>query len=127
MAAEKAPKKTPEERAELFVAKAQQQYSEAIHAARNAGDTTQTEAWLTNYKAMMQLHRNSIDQQRTTLASLAENFKSRDPYEEELKEIGEVKKSLTDEQIRFGAWQSRSVLPYSSTVDRCRSIREGIL
>lgn len=127
MAAKPKPDHDPKARAELFVAGFQQNYSDAIAEARLAAETTQTDAWSRNYREQVKTHRTFVVNALADISSTAENIRSYDTNEEAEKGIRDAVKSLAEERIRHQAWKTRTVAPYSNTVERCEQLLKTVM
>lgn len=115
-----------DEKVDLFIAPFQQQYSEAIHEAREAAATTATPAWQNLYKSNIDQHRSLVKSNIERIENTCESISAGDTYEEAEKDIKDAVKHLADERVRFGAWRQRAVNPYESSADKCTGILERV-
>lgn len=115
----KGPKLSIGERAEKFVAEFQEKYSIAISEAREAAQTTQTPAWLDNYRQQRAFHDKIIRDTAKSIENCGKRICDHDTSEDEEKEIKDAVKTMSEERIRYQAWKSRSVYPYQSKAERC--------
>lgn len=116
-----------DEKLDLFIAPYQQQYSESIHAAREAAQTTATLAWQSNYRRNLDEHRKNVKHDTGEISNLCAVIGANDTYEEAEKDISKAVKRLADERVRFGAWRQRAVQPYESTVSNCECVLHSVM
>lgn len=122
MATPKQNKPDPKEKADLFIAKFQEDYSHALDEAREASATTTTPAWQANYRNQIEMHRKVIGENLRTISHHCEAIKLHDTAEDFEKEIRDAVKALAEERIRFGAWKTRTISPFQASADKCAAI-----
>lgn len=110
------------ERAERFVAEAQQKYTDALAEARQAAETTATTAWQGIYQQQRDFHRNAVSEQTKVIIAEAGDIAAFGASETHEKAIRDAVKAITEERIRFEAWRNRAVFPISMRVNRCEEI-----
>jgi hypothetical protein len=114
-------------RAEVFVAKMQQQYTNELDAARMAEKTTQTDGWRNAYADQLKTHRATCDELAKRLAAIAQDVRNLGSSEDVEKALGEIKTALKDERIRHEAWYARAVAQFAEPAKECSRIRADIL
>lgn len=112
---------------EKWLASFEERYFNVIGLCRKAAETTASEAWQANYSLQLDNHRKVIASQRKTIEGTCEIIKRGDTSEDAEKEIRDCAKAMGEERVRFEAWKSRAVVPYSKAVDDCRLIREDAI
>lgn len=121
MAKDKPDDKKPnmKEKAEVFVARHQERYSESLTKAREAAATTATPAWQENYTTQVAAHRSRVTSAIGAINHACEAIKGNDTREDLEKEIKDSVKSLIEERVAFAAWRLRTVTPYRKSADDC--------
>ncbi len=114
-----------DDKVDLFIAKFQSEYSDAISTAREAAQTTATAAWQSNYRINIDGHRKAIKTSLEVIEGECSSIEARDTNEAAEKEIRDAVKELADERVRFGAWRQRAVEVYRATATRCQGIVES--
>lgn len=115
------------ERAEVFVAEAQEKYSDAIAAARLSSETTATEAWKRVYRDQMTAHRKAINDAINDVTAGVDSIQGGDSTETVEKLIKDGVKAIAEERIRHTAWMNRAIAPHKSSVTACDEIRTSII
>lgn len=111
-----------DDKVDLFIAKFQSEYSDAISTAREASLTTSTVAWQQNYKHNIDTHRSSIKSALDSIGRTCSVVEAADTYEEAEKDIKNSVKFLADERVRFGAWRTRAVQEFEHAASVCQEI-----
>lgn len=112
------------DRLDKFLAEFEMKYGEQCDLARLAQETTLTPAWGAMYESQFKGHREVHRRCISEVAAVAKTLETRESDEDYEKLIKESVKRLTEERIRFEAWQTRCVRPLNQCVTTAREIRD---
>jgi hypothetical protein len=122
-----AAKRQAKNQGEELVAKFQEAYATHLEEARMSAETTATAAW----QALYANHREGVKKAYRELAKelriKAETMEGGTWTAEDEKELGELKKQLTDLRERNALFEIQTIAPVKKPVDECdKAIRDAV-
>lgn len=107
------------QRAETFIAPHAEKHRAAVAMAKEAMETTSTQAWQNGYRTNMENHRQTILVHLRNIRGQLDNITTADTDEDCEKAIKESVKAMMEERIRHSAWRNRTVNSYEQIVEKC--------